>query len=284
MPVYVCYRGDCDNLASLQPGRNLFVAQDAIERNWLCVETELKQLPSESSPELMEELMRAQALLHEKGLSVEGTEQTVLECADEKSLRRQLVLQTYPAEQNSIAKLERGGWLCQHLVKLAGLPYTLFLSQGQYALKLEGETANEVWYRAVQQTPMYQAEAPEGETMSSLTIQNDPVPLRKDEQGAIRIGESQVLLDVVIREFKNGAIPEEIAEAYPTVQSPDVYAVIGYYLRHKEEVDRYLETRRAEAEALRQEIEAKQPDRSGLRAKLLARRAQLEQEHASSGK
>jgi hypothetical protein len=60
--------------------------------------------------------------------------------------------------------------------------------------------------------------------------------------------------------------------------------VIAYYLRHQEEVDNYLLQREVEAERLRQEIEAQQPWRSGLREKLLARRAQMEQVHASPGK
>jgi hypothetical protein len=49
-------------------------------------------------------------------------------------------------------------------------------------------------------------------------------------------------------------------------------------------VDEYLQTRREEAERLRQVIEAKQPNRAELREKLLARKALMEREHASSGK
>jgi uncharacterized protein (DUF433 family) len=118
----------------------------------------------------------------------------------------------------------------------------------------------------------------------SLIIQTDPVPLRVDECGAVRVGDCQVLLDVVIREFNNGADPEAIAHGYPTLHLADVYGVIAYYLRHRQEVDHYLESRRTEAEKLRQEIEAKQPSRLELRAKLLARRAQMELAHASPGK
>src|SRR4051794_28755201 len=101
-----------------------------------------------------------------------------------------------------------------------------------------------------------------------LTIQTDPVPLRTDERGAVRVGDSQVLLDVVIREFENGACPEDIAHGYETLQLADVYAALAYYLRHRAEVDAYLQARRAEAGRLRQEIEATQPGRAGLRAKL----------------
>ena len=117
----------------------------------------------------------------------------------------------------------------------------------------------------------------------ALTIHTDPIPLRVDEHGVIRVGDSQVLLDIVIREFNNGAEPEAIAHGYPTLNLADVYGVIAYYLRHRKELDDYLLARRHEAETLRQEIEAKQPGRAELRAKLLARKAQMELEHASPG-
>lgn len=98
------------------------------------------------------------------------------------------------------------------------------------------------------------------------------------------MGDSQVVLDIVIREFNNGADPEGIVHGYPTLNLADVYAVIAYYLRHRKEVDEYLQARREEAERLRQEIESKQPDRTQLRAKLMARKAMMEREHTSSGK
>jgi uncharacterized protein (DUF433 family) len=117
-----------------------------------------------------------------------------------------------------------------------------------------------------------------------MTIHTDPIPLRVDEYGVVRVGDSQVLLDVVVREFNNGADPETIAHGYSTLKLADVYAVIAYYLRHCKEIDEYLATRRDEAASLRQEIEAKQPSRTELRDKLLARKAQMELEHASPRK
>ena len=118
--------------------------------------------------------------------------------------------------------------------------------------------------------------------MSTLSLEASHVPLRKDEQGVFRVGDSQVVLDIVIREFQNGASAEEIQVNYPSVRLPDVYAVIAYYLQHQAEVDVYLDERRSEAERLRRVIEAKHPGRSGLRDLLLRRRAQtMEPEHAS---
>jgi uncharacterized protein (DUF433 family) len=109
-----------------------------------------------------------------------------------------------------------------------------------------------------------------------------PVPLRPDEHGAIRVGKSQVLLDVVIGEYHRGTDPESIVHAYPTLELADVDAVIAYYLHHRDEVDAYILKGRDEATRLRREIESKQPDREQLRAKLLARKAERDQAHAST--
>src|SRR5688572_1737276 len=113
----------------------------------------------------------------------------------------------------------------------------------------------------------------------TLTIHADPAPLRVDEHGVVRVGDSQVLLDVVLQQFNNGAEPEAIAHGFPTLHLADVYGVIAYYLRHRKEIDDYLHARRQDAEKLRQQIEAKQPSRVELRAKLLARKAQMELAH-----
>jgi uncharacterized protein (DUF433 family) len=108
-----------------------------------------------------------------------------------------------------------------------------------------------------------------------------PVPIRQDEGGALRVGDSRVTLNTVLVEYNNGADPEGLINAYPTLKLADVYAVIAYYLRHKSEVDEYLEKKRAEAAKLRREIESRQTGRAEFQARLLARRDQKEQRHAS---
>jgi uncharacterized protein (DUF433 family) len=118
----------------------------------------------------------------------------------------------------------------------------------------------------------------------ALTIHTDRTPLRVDAQGVVRVGDSQVLLDIVIREFNNGAEPETIARGFPTLDLADVYAVVGYYLRHRQEIDEYLDARRQQAVTLRSEIESEQLDRAELRAKLLARKAQIDLAYASPTK
>src|SRR5262249_9955414 len=79
--------------------------------------------------------------------------------------------------------------------------------------------------------------------------------------------------------------PEGIVHNYPSLRLADVHAVLAYYLRHPDEVNAYLQRRRQEAGELRRQIEAGQQDRAALRAKLLARRAQQQdQGHVEEGR
>ncbi|MCX7855926.1 MAG: DUF433 domain-containing protein [Anaerolineae bacterium] len=97
------------------------------------------------------------------------------------------------------------------------------------------------------------------------------VPLQKDADGVIRIGNTRVTLDTVIAAFLEGATAEEIAQQYPSLALADVYAVISYYLQNQTEVEAYLQQRREEAQRVRQENEARF-DPTGIRARLLTRR------------
>jgi uncharacterized protein (DUF433 family) len=107
--------------------------------------------------------------------------------------------------------------------------------------------------------------------MSTLTIEPLSVPLRQDESGAIRVGKTRVLLELVVREFRRGATPEAIVQAYDTLDLRDVYAVLAYCLAHESDIDEYLRQCDQDAEAVRREIEATQPRDPNLREKLLAR-------------
>src|SRR5450432_1347821 len=106
----------------------------------------------------------------------------------------------------------------------------------------------------------------------NMPIQAVEVPLFEDGQGGLRVVGTRVLLERVVHAFGNGATPEGIVQSYDTLQLADVYAVLTWYLRHKAKVEDYLRSRAHEAEAIRQSIEGKQPDRAELRARLIARR------------
>jgi uncharacterized protein (DUF433 family) len=105
----------------------------------------------------------------------------------------------------------------------------------------------------------------------SLRMTHEPVPLTGDADGVVRVGNSRVTLDTVVAAFREGMTAEGIVEQYPTLQLGDVYSVIGYLLRHTDEVDEYLQARQQHADQVRHENEKRfNPD--GVRARLLARR------------
>lgn len=103
-------------------------------------------------------------------------------------------------------------------------------------------------------------------------IQSDTPPLRQEASGAIRVGETRVLLELVIRAFQDGATPEAIVQRYPTTTLADIYAVIAYYLRHREIIERYLLEREQRADVVQGKIKARQGDLSEIRNRLLSQR------------
>ena len=106
----------------------------------------------------------------------------------------------------------------------------------------------------------------------SVTLQAEAPPLREDADGALRVGSSRVLLELVIRAFQDGATPETIVQRYDSLNLPDVYGVIAYFLRHRAEIEDYLARRDEKAEEVRGRIESRQGDLSEIRARLMARR------------
>ena len=106
----------------------------------------------------------------------------------------------------------------------------------------------------------------------SLVLKSQRPPLRKDETGAIRVGSSRVLLEIVIRAFQDGASAESIVDSYSTLTLADTYGAIAYYLKNKDSVEEYLNQREELAESVKRRIQAVQPDLSGIRSRLLSRR------------
>ncbi|MFW6097717.1 MAG: DUF433 domain-containing protein [Chloroflexota bacterium] len=94
-----------------------------------------------------------------------------------------------------------------------------------------------------------------------------PLTVRDD---VILVGNTRVTLDTVVDSFQKGSTPEEIVYQYPSLTLADVYAVLGYYLRHRDEVHQYLAQREAHSARVRRENEDRFPD-EGIRQRLLAR-------------
>lgn len=106
----------------------------------------------------------------------------------------------------------------------------------------------------------------------SFPVLAEAPPIREDASGALRVGGTRVLLELVIRAFQNGATPEAIVQGYSTLSLTDVYSTIAYYLRHRDEIDGYLVRREQQAESVRQDADARNADLGDIRARLLARR------------
>ncbi|MFZ4813352.1 MAG: DUF433 domain-containing protein [Phototrophicaceae bacterium] len=103
-------------------------------------------------------------------------------------------------------------------------------------------------------------------------IPNPPtmtVPLRTDEHGAIRVGNTRVLLELVIHAYYMGETPEGIVDSYPSLTSADVYAVVGYYLANRVEIDEYVRQRDQQADQILRDMEANlTPEARALRTRL----------------
>lgn len=105
----------------------------------------------------------------------------------------------------------------------------------------------------------------------TITVVPVEVPLVADARGVLRVGKTRVSLDIVVNDFLAGQSPEDIAEQYPTLGLPDLYAVLAYYLRHSAAVDEYLAGQAADADRARAEWESRVRP-AGIRSRLLARR------------
>lgn len=117
----------------------------------------------------------------------------------------------------------------------------------------------------------------------TITLHADPVPLRVDEAGAIRVGDSRVTLDVLLEYLRTGMTAEEIARGLDSLTLADVHGALSYYFRHRVEMDEYLHARASEAQSLRDQIvTANAAHLASLKARLDAVRAERNGGHAST--
>lgn len=117
----------------------------------------------------------------------------------------------------------------------------------------------------------------------SIIIHHDPSPLRVDSTGDVRIGNTRVLLDLVVRAFDEGATAEALIERFPSLSLPEVYATFTYCLQHRSEVDAYLRQRDQDASQVQRIVEAAQEDWQAIRGRLMRRRAAGEKRDAAPG-
>ena len=131
---------------------------------------------------------------------------------------------------------------------------------GRYTAELTGRKRGEQvpsrsglirWYRKLHR---------DGGPQAVSTVDFEPltigVPLREDPPGVFRVGDSRVLLELVLDAFRRGESAEAIVRSYRTLRLADVYAVISRYLADPAPFDEYLRRCDEEAAAVRREMDA----------------------------
>jgi hypothetical protein len=108
------------------------------------------------------------------------------------------------------------------------------------------------------------------------------VPLREEPPGVFRVGQSRVLLELVLRAFKAGATPEAIVQSYDTLKLADLYAVVTRYLANPAPFEAYLRQCDEAAAETRRKIEELQGPQGNLRAILLSRAKAKEEARAEA--
>lgn len=108
--------------------------------------------------------------------------------------------------------------------------------------------------------------------MLTIDSQNNAlrVPLRTDNEGVVRVGESRVSLASIVADFHRGGTPEQIVQNFDVLSLEDVYAVVAYYLQNQAAMDALLDAERKVDNQIQQDTEARFPQ-SGIRDRLLQR-------------
>ena len=81
----------------------------------------------------------------------------------------------------------------------------------------------------------------------------------EQRDGGYVVADTRVSLDSVVYQFLAGQSAESIAQAFPVLTLEQVYGAITFYLAHREDIDRYLETRREDFGTMREAARSADP-------------------------
>jgi uncharacterized protein (DUF433 family) len=101
----------------------------------------------------------------------------------------------------------------------------------------------------------------------------EKIPIETDKDGVIRVGNTRVTLETLVTAFNSGSTAEEIVYQFPVLNLADVYAVITYYLRNRDTVEKYLNKRKQRAEQVKRQNQNNE-NMNDVRKRLLARQNQ----------
>lgn len=96
---------------------------------------------------------------------------------------------------------------------------------------------------------------------------------------SIRIAGTRVGIETVLRDYQEGASPEEIVLRYPTISLEQVHATLTYYLANRREVDTYLrKVRRRQEDAWQEQYRSPSEFVRSLRERLDRQRRAVREE------
>ena len=83
--------------------------------------------------------------------------------------------------------------------------------------------------------------------------------VRTDPDGSMRVGQTRLLLNMVVDAYQNGKSAEAIRHAFPVISLEEAHGSIAFYLGHQKPVDDYIERWEAQAEEIRKDWQAQHP-------------------------
>lgn len=108
-----------------------------------------------------------------------------------------------------------------------------------------------------------------------LSIEAETPPLQVWADGTIRIVQSRIKVERIIKAFLNGSSAEQFAHDYPTVSVEDAYGAIFYYLRHKAAFDELVAEMDRQGDEAQRFLEEKYGSQQGMRERIIARRQSM---------
>jgi uncharacterized protein (DUF433 family) len=76
-----------------------------------------------------------------------------------------------------------------------------------------------------------------------LKVKRRAAPFEVDERGIARVPGTRFPIEGILLNWLQGESPESIARSFYPLDLEKVYAVVSYYLAHKEELHEYLRER-----------------------------------------
>ena len=107
----------------------------------------------------------------------------------------------------------------------------------------------------------------------NLAAVTENIPIETNKDGVIRVGNTRVTLETLVSAFNDGSTAEEIVYQFPVLNLADVYAVIAYYLRNRDTVEKYLNNRMQLAGQIKRRNQENK-NMNDIRKRLLARQNQ----------